>query len=73
MLDFATKTILSSALKRRGFQAKRSRSAAGAEGKNPLFYLISVVILNAKKKCWADGLRYYWNTYGSGHRIWQYS
>jgi hypothetical protein len=50
LLDFATKTILSSALKRRGFQAKRSRSAAGAEGKNPLFYLISVVILNAKKK-----------------------
>jgi hypothetical protein len=38
--DFATKTILSSDLKRRGFQAKKNQSAAEAEGKNPLFNII---------------------------------
>jgi hypothetical protein len=42
LLDFVTKEILSSGLKRRDFQAKRNQSGVEAEGKNALLDIISV-------------------------------
>jgi hypothetical protein len=42
LLNFATKEILSSGLKRRDFQAKRNQNGAEAEDKNALLDIICV-------------------------------